>query len=152
MGSMLRRAAALAASALLLAAAVALAAAPKKGATYVGATAHNDETITFKVSSNGKSVTANVAFPPLYCQGGSGPTRQVTKPASIGKSGSFSGSIGYEFIETHKITARLYFKGKFVSTALTGTARSEFGVGASPQAKKSLADCDGSTAFTAVAK
>ncbi len=152
MRSMLRRTLGLAAVAVLLAATVALAAGAKKGATYVGALARGDETFTLKVSANGRSVIANAAYPPAYCQGGGGPTRQVTMPAKI-ENGSFSGSIGYEFTVTHKITSRLYFKGRFVTgTVVSGTARSEFGVGATPQAKRNLADCEGSTTFTAVTK
>jgi hypothetical protein len=139
--------------ALLLSAAVALAASPKKGGAYVGTLARGSETITLSVAKSGKLVAMKAAYPPLYCQGGGGPTKQISKPAQIAGNGSFSGSIGYEFTITHKITSRLYFKGKFISKkVVTGSARSEFGVGATPQARKSLADCNGTTAFTAVAK
>jgi hypothetical protein len=140
-------------AAAAFAATVAFAAGPKKGATYTGALAQGDELVTLKVAPNGKAVSFSAAYPPLYCQGGGGPTRQVTKPAQIANNGSFSGSIAYEFTITHKITSKLLFKGKFVNKkVVTGTARSEFGVGETPQQRKALADCDGSTAFTAVTK
>lgn len=152
MSSIVRRTLALTAVAVLLGAAVALAAGPKKGATYNGVTVHGMAAISLNVAKNGKSVTVKLAYPPAYCQSGGGPTRQITKPAKISGSGKFSGSIAYEFTITHKVTAKLYFTGKFVANAVTGTARSEFGVNASPQVKKSLAECNGSTAYTAVTK
>jgi hypothetical protein len=122
---------------------VALAAGPVKGGTYTGETVHGKRPITLKVSKSGKAVTANVTFPPQYCEGGGGGTRQVTKAATISKSGSFKGSIAYEFVPTHKITAHLFFTGKFSGHAVNGTARSEF-----PLAKQ----CNGSTRFSAKAK
>jgi hypothetical protein len=77
------------------------------------------------------------------CEGGGAPERQITKPASISKRGSFSASIAYEFIFTHKITAKLFFKGKFAGHAVKGTARSEFVL---------AKGCDGSTTFSAKTK
>ena len=99
--------------------------------------------ITLKVSKSGNSVTVNAPRAPLYCEGGGAPERQITKPASISKGGSFSGSIAYEFIFTHKITAKLLFKGKFSGHAVKGTARSEFVL---------AKGCDGSTTFSAKTK
>jgi hypothetical protein len=141
--SKLRRALLLASIALAATPAVALAAAAIKGATYTGNTVRGKAAITLKVSKSGKSVTVNAPVAPLYCQGGGGPERQITRAAGISKGGSFSGSIGYEFVLTHKLTARLFFKGKFSGHAVKGTARSEFVLAKS---------CDGSTTFTAKAK
>jgi len=151
MSMQLRRAFGLAFLTLLLAAAAALAAGPKKGATYTGTTVQGKEPITLKVSANGKSVTVGVQFAPLYCQGGGAGERQITKPAAIAKNGSFSGTIAYEFVPTHKQTTKLYFKGKFSGKSVRGTARSEFGL-ISAEARKSLAECNGSTSFTAKTK
>lgn len=137
--------------ALLVSAAVAMAAGPKKGATYSGTIVQGKTTITLKVSANGKSVTASVPSAPLYCQGGGGPERQITKPAAIGKDGSFKGTIVYEFTPTHKNTTKLYFSGKFSGKSVTGHARSEFGL-ISPEAHKNLAQCNGSASFSAKTK
>lgn len=137
--------------ALLVSAAVAMAAGPKKGATYSGTIVQGKTTITLKVSSNGKSVTVGVPSAPLYCQGGCGPERQLTKPAAIAKNGSFKGTIVYEFTPTHKNTTKLYFSGKFSGKSVKGTARSEFGL-ISAEAHKTLAQCDGSASFSAKTK
>jgi hypothetical protein len=152
MGRQVRRALGLAAAVLLLLAAAALAAGPKKGATYAGTTVHGMDSITLKVSKNGKTVTVNAPFAPLYCQGGGGPTRQVTKSAAIAKNGSFSGSIAYESVSTHTRSTKLYFKGRFAGKLVTGTVRSEFGIGGSPEARASLKQCEGSTSFSAKTK
>jgi hypothetical protein len=122
---------------------VALAAGPVKGATYTGTTAHGNAAISLKVSKSGKSVTVNAPSAPIYCQGGGAGTRQITRAATISPSGSFKGSITYEFVPTHRITAHLRFAGKFSGHAVKGTARSEF-----PLAKQ----CDGSTSFSAKVK
>jgi hypothetical protein len=135
----------------LVCAAVATAAGPKKGATYSGTIAQGHTAITLKVSANGKSVTANVPAAPLYCQGGGGPERLITKPAAIGKDGSFKGTITYEFTPSHKDTTKLYFSGKFSGKSVTGRARSEFGL-LSPEARKNLAQCNGSASFSAKTK
>jgi hypothetical protein len=124
-------------------AAVALASGPVKGATYTGATAHGQAPIELKVSANGKSVTVKMVSPPLYCQGGGAPELQIKKAAAISSSGSFSGSIAYELRFNHKITAHLYFSGKFSRRSVTGSARSEFLL-----AKM----CNGSTRFSARVK
>ena len=151
MSRQIRRILALAALALLAAAAVALAAGPKKGATYKGTLAKNREPIALKVAKNGKSVTASVQFAPLYCQGGGAGERQITKPAAIASNGSFSASIVYEFVPTHKKTAKLEIKGKFSGKSVKGTARSLFGL-ESLEALRNLGRCDGTTTFTATTK
>ncbi len=132
-------------------AAVAFAAGPKKGATYTGTTVQNKEPITLKVSGSGKAVTVALLSAPLYCEGGGAGERQITKPATIAKDGSFKGTIVYEFVPTRKKTTKLYFSGKFSGKSVKGTARSEFGL-VSPSAAKELQKCDGSTSFTAKTK
>lgn len=149
MGRLLR-ALGIAGLALILTAAVALAGV-KKGATYTGTLAKNKQPIALKVSKNGKSVTVSVQFAPLYCEGGGAGEKQITKPATIAKDGSFTASILYEFVPTHAKTSKLYVKGKFSGKSAKGTARSEFGL-ASPQAAKELAKCNGSTTFIAETK
>jgi hypothetical protein len=151
MSKQLRWVVSLAAIALLLGAAVALAAGPKKGATYTGATARGKEPIALKVSPSGKAVTVSVQFAPLYCEGGGAGTRQITKPATIAKDGSFKGSITYEFTPTHQKTNKLYFSGKFSGKSVKGSARSEFGL-VSAEARSKLKQCDGSTSFSAKTK
>ncbi|HUA74933.1 MAG TPA: hypothetical protein VL988_09280 [Solirubrobacteraceae bacterium] len=152
MGRQLRRVLGIAALAALATAAVALAAGPKKGATYSGIlSGPSKEPITLKVAKNGKSVTFSVQAAPLYCEGGGAGERQISAPAPIAKDGSFSGTIAYEFVPTHKKTTKLYVKGKFSGSSVKGTARSEFGL-TSPQAAKELAKCNGSTTYSAKAK
>jgi len=151
MRTQLGRALGLTVLALLVSAAVATAAGPKKGATYSGTIVQGKTTITLKVSANGKSVTANVPSAPVYCQGGGGPERQISKPAAIGKDGSFKGTITYEFTPSHKDTTKLYVSGKFSGKSVTGHARSEFGL-ISPEARKNLAQCNGSASFSAKTK
>ena len=143
MAKQLRSALALALVVSIVPAAVALAASVVKGGTYTGAVVHGKEPISLKVANTGKAVTVNIAIAPLYCEGGGVGTRQITRAAPISKSGSFKGSIAYEFQPTHKTTARLFFSGRFSGRTVKGTARSEF-----PLAK----ECDGSTTFSAKAK
>ncbi len=151
MRSQLGRALVLAVLVPAVAAAAALAAGPKKGATYSGTIVQGKTSITLKVSANGKSVTVGVPSAPLYCQGGGGPERQITKPATIAKDGSFKGTITYEFIPNHTKPTKLYFSGKFSGKSVKGHARSEFGL-ISAEARKSLAECDGSASFSATTK
>jgi hypothetical protein len=128
---------------LLLALTSVALAGPVKGATYTGTTSHGNAAISLKVSKSGKSVTVNAPFAAIYCEGGGAGTRQITRAATISPGGSFKGSITYEFVPTHRITAHLRFAGKFSGHAVKGTARSEF-----PLAKQ----CDGSTRFSAKVK
>ncbi len=148
MGKLLRRVVSVAIVITVLCAAVALAAGVKKGATYTGSTVQNKEPITLKVAKTGKTVTLNVLFAPLYCQGGGAGERQITKPVPIAKDGSFKGEITYEFTPTHAKTTRLYIVGKFSGKKVKGTARSEFGL-INAQAHANLKQCDGSTSFSA---
>jgi hypothetical protein len=150
MGRQLCRIIGFAVLAMLATAVVALAAGPKKGATYSGMTVHGKEPIMLRVAKNGKSVTVNVPSAPLYCQGGGPAERQITAPAPIAKDGSFTSTIAYEFVPTHKKTARVYVNGRFSGKSVKGTARSLFG--SSLETFKSLHRCDGSTTFTAKTK
>jgi hypothetical protein len=122
---------------------IALAAGPMKGKTYGGSLVRGNVPITLKVAKNGKAVTVSVERPPLYCEGGGVGGRQITKPATISKSGSFSATIVYEFTPNHTTNSKLLVKGKFSGSKVSGSARSEF---------KLAASCDGSTSFSAKAK
>jgi len=122
--------------------AVALAAGPVKGGTYKGVTVHARAAISLKVSGSGRAVTVSVPAPPAYCQGGNGPTRQITKPATISSSGSFKGSISYEFALLGKTVINLFYSGRFSGRSVTGTARTEYLL-----AKQ----CNGTTSFSAKA-
>ena len=151
MSTQLRRVVSLAAAALLLSATLALAAGPKKGASYTGTTVQNKEPITLKVSHNGKSVTVSILSAPLYCEGGGAGERQITKPATIAKDGSFKATITYEFTPTHQKTTKLFLSGKFSGKKVKGSARSEFGL-VSAEAHSKLKQCDGTTSFSAKTK
>lgn len=120
--------------------AVALAAGPVKGRTYKGSTVHDSAAISLKVSGNGKAVTVRIPAPPAYCEGGSGPTLEKTKAAAISGSGSFKGTISYEFVLVHKVVVKLFFSGRFSGHKVTGTARSQF---------LFSKQCNGSTSFSA---
>jgi len=150
MSTQLRRVASLTIAVLLLGGAVALAGVTK-GATYAGTLAHGKEPIALKVSHDGKSVTASVQSAPLYCEGGGGGTRQLTKAAAIAKDGSFKAVITYEFTPTHQKVTKLYLSGKFSGKTVKGSARSEYGL-ASAEARANLAQCNGSTSYSAKTK
>jgi hypothetical protein len=117
----------------------ALAAHPTKNRTYAGETAHEKDAVLLTVSKNGKTVTLGVPIAPLYCQGGGGPTKQVTKPATISSSGAFSGRIAYQ--SGGKTAYEVVVSGKFSSSSLAkGTVQSKF---------LHAPDCSGTTTFTA---
>lgn len=123
---------------------IALAVSLKKGATYAGKVAKAPGLpLSLKVSSSGKTVTASMFTIPAFCEGGGAGTKQITKPASISKSGSFVAKISYEFVPEHKIIEKLTLSGKFSGKKASGKATSEFLV-----AKQ----CNGATTFTAKAK
>ena len=123
--------------------AVALAAGPVRGATYKGATAHGKDAVSLKVSGSGKTVTVSVPTPPGYSVGCEGPTRQITKAASISGGGAFQASISYEFQLVRKIVVKLFLSGKFSGHTVKGTARSQYVYSKA---------CGGSTSFSAKAK
>ncbi len=103
---------------LLFLAQSAIAVAPKKGGSYHGTLAapRAGIAVTFKVSANGRKVSAlKVSTMPLYCSGG-GPLVPITfKTASI-TEGKFK-STGKQTItggpQKGKIGARLSITGKF---------------------------------------
>ena len=150
MNNRLRSTVALTLPALVLAltlafASIGLAVPLKKGGTYAGKTVHQPtEALSLKVASSGRTVTANMVFPPQFCElGGGVGTKQITAPASISGSGSFHARISYEFTLTHKIVARVNITGRFSGKKATGKLSSEF-----PLAKQ----CNGTTSFSARAK
>ncbi len=109
-----------AAVALLIGASAALAANQVKGGSYTGALTPSRDgvAVTFKVSSNGKQVTAlRVSNTPLYCSGGGPPTPVRFKNASISSNGTFS-SIGQWVIKEGpkkgQVGTKLKITGKFL--------------------------------------
>lgn len=89
---------ALATAALLVFAAVALAGAPVKGAKYAGALkVSKSETVSFKVSASGKTVTNVRVLPvvPNHCGVGGTPPAQTSVPATI-KNGKFKATLNEE--------------------------------------------------------
>jgi len=127
-------------AAMALAAGVAPALAAPRNASYSGRTAHGKRPLTLKVSGDGRSITMNVPFPPLFCRGGGALERQITRPAAIGANGRFRGSITYEYKLNHRRNIRLYFSGRFSGRSITGTVRAEYL--RAPQ-------CNGSTGYSA---
>jgi hypothetical protein len=136
-------------------AAVAPAAGPRKGATYRGAMVQDKAPISLKVSRNGRFVTVSARFAPLFCFGVAVTERQITKPARIGRKGSFKAVIAYEFTLTHKRTSKLYVNGRFVTRRrVRGTARSEFPrfhLPTNPSVTRP-SPCNGTTTFSARAR
>jgi hypothetical protein len=146
----LRGALALAAVLAIAVAATALAASvklkPVKGATYAG-TIHG-ETITVKVASNGRTATVKLRGIVAYCQGGSGPEKQATKPATISKSGSITAKIAYSSAtgSDHTPFGTVTVQGHFYifsgsKPVFDGTAKTVF-----TKAK----ECDGQASFEAI--
>jgi hypothetical protein len=86
---------------------------PVKGATYTG-TVH-DETITIKVAASGKTAKVSLPSAPAFCQGGSGPQRQSSKPAKVSKTGSLTAKISYSSATgpSHAPFATVTVKGNF---------------------------------------
>jgi hypothetical protein len=131
----------------LLAAAAALAvtagaawAGAARNALYSGHTAHGTRPIYLRVSADGRSVTVDVPFPPLFCQGGGGLERRITRPAPIAGDGSFRGSITYEYRPNRRRNIRLTFSGRFSGRSARGAVRAEYL--RAPQ-------CNGSTSYSA---
>jgi hypothetical protein len=111
---LLLKAAAVGGTVALVGAAVALAAKPLKGATYSGTfTGQVYNTITFKVSSNGKKVSAfNIPSPPVGCQGAAfGSATGGT--ATVSKNGTFKATLNLVFTPEHKTNGTVLVSGKF---------------------------------------
>lgn len=101
----------------LLVTGVALAAQPVKGATYKGtwgpAADHNS--MTFKVSSNGKTVSNfRLNGLPVGCQGG-GFGSPISKSGPVSNSGTFKVTMPLYFSPTHRTTGSLVMTGTFLS-------------------------------------
>ena len=99
---------------------VALAASQVKGASYSGALAapKNAYLVSFKVSANGKRVTAlKINSTPFYCQGGGPPTPVSFPSAAISKAGTFTSAskrvIGEGPLKG-QVGTKLELTGKFV--------------------------------------
>jgi hypothetical protein len=106
--------------ALVLLASVALAANQVKGGSYKGGLvpARQEIVVSFKVSSNGKQVTAlQVSNSPLYCSGGGRPIPVHFKNAPISASGAFASTGKYVIVEGPKkgqVGTKLKITGKFL--------------------------------------
>jgi hypothetical protein len=123
------------------AAAAATPSGPIKGAHYAGVTSHSSSAITLKVSRNGKSVQVSMSVEPSFCSTKAFVKRQITAPARISRSGSFSGSISYFALLNSTKLGIVQFKGRFHGKHASGTLHSQF---------LKLKGCDGTTSFTAV--
>jgi hypothetical protein len=137
---------------------VALAAGPLKGKTYSGRTPASGVgsegsfsfgvrlPVVLKVSANGKSVTAS--FPGIseagthraviYCNVGVALVHQVTKPATISKTGSFQATILDKLSEEPSVPLKQLVTGRFNGHTVKGTVRTATSAG-----------CSGSTTYTA---
>jgi hypothetical protein len=111
---LLLRTAAVAGTVALVGTGVALAANPLKGATYSGTfTGEVYNTISFKVSSNGKKVSGfNIPSPPVGCQGGAfGSSTGGT--ATVSKKGTFKVTLNMVFAPQKKTNGTVLVTGKF---------------------------------------
>lgn len=111
---LLLRTAAVGATVALIGTGVALAAKPLKGATYSGSfTGEVYNTISFKVSSNGKKVSSfNIPSPPAGCQGG-GFGSASGGTATVSKQGTFKVTLNIVFAPEHKTNGTVLITGKF---------------------------------------
>jgi hypothetical protein len=106
--------------ALTVIATAALAAGQVKGGSYRGGLVPSKEEIvvSFKVSSNGKRVTAlTITNTPLYCSGGGRPTPVHFKNASISGKGTFASTGEYVILEgpnKGKVGTKLKITGQFL--------------------------------------
>jgi hypothetical protein len=144
----LRRVLAITAIALIATAAIALGGnakiGPSKGATYTGIV--HDETITVRVAKNGKTAGVSLPNAPAFCQGGSGPVKQSSKPGKISK-GALAVKIGYSAAGGHTTFATVTVKGNFFTfggsaPVFQGTVKSAFAAAGSKE-------CDGQESFQA---
>ncbi len=120
---------------------------PVKGATYAGVV--HDETITVKVATNGKTAKVSLPGAPAFCQGGSGPQKQSSKPAKVSKTGSLTAKISYSSAigADHSVFATVTVKGNFDTFSgskpvFDGTAKTSFRAAGSKS-------CDGQESFEA---
>lgn len=107
----------------LIVVSVALAANVVKGGSYRGSLTPSRDgvLVSFKVSANGKAVTAlSTSNVPLYCSGGGKPIPVRFKNASISGKGTFSSTGKYLILEGPKkgqVGANLTITGKFLKGA-----------------------------------
>jgi hypothetical protein len=120
---------------------------PVKGATYSGVV--KGQTISIKVSSNGKSAKVSLPSAPAYCQGGSGPEKQSAKAATVSKTGSLTAKISYSSASgaNRSPFATVIIKGTFYTFSgskpvFQGAARTSFRAAGSKE-------CDGQESFQA---
>ena len=97
--------------------AIAFAAHPKKGAIYSGEISRTKTVklpISFKVSKNGKQVTAFTFTSdyPVYCQGGGFGSPQ-SRSAKVSRKGTFKVKLPLVFAPTHQDQGNLVITGKF---------------------------------------
>lgn len=135
-----------AAATLLVVASTALAASQVKGGSYKGSLTPSRDgvTVTFKVSSSGKQVTAlSVSNTPLYCSGGGPPTPVRFKNATISAGGTFSSAGQWVIKEGPKkgqVGTKLKITGKFLKGgAEQGTITTSYVGAASCSGKSSYA-------------
>jgi proline racemase len=119
---------------------------PVKGATYAGTLLHAG-TITIKVARNGQSAKVSLARVPAFCQGGSGPQKQSSKPATISRTGALKVTIAYTTTGRSAPFAHVTVAGNFFTFSgekpvFDGTVKSTFAAAASKE-------CDGQESFAA---
>jgi hypothetical protein len=106
--------------ALLIVVSAALAASQVKGGSYTGALtpSRTGVTVSFKVSSSGRQVTAlAISNTPLYCSGGGRPTPVHFRNATISSKGTFTSTGQYVISEGPKkgqVGTKLKITGKFL--------------------------------------
>ncbi len=97
---------------------VALAASQVKDASYKGEVAQKLVTVSFRVSSNGKQVTAlSISNTPIYCQGGGRPIPVRFANAPISARGIFTSTGRYVIAEgplKGQLGTKLKITGKFL--------------------------------------
>ncbi len=97
---------------------VALAASQVKGASYKGEVAQKQVTVSLKVSSSGKQVTAlSISNTPIYCQGGGRPIPVRFANAPISAGGTFTSTGRYVIAEgpfKGQLGTKLKITGKFL--------------------------------------
>jgi hypothetical protein len=101
--------------------------------------------IKFKVSSNGKQVTAlTISNAPLYCAGGGAPRSTRFANATISKSGTFTSTGKYVIIEgpfKGQVASRLKITGTFLGG---GRERGML----TTKLLKAPADCSGTSSYS----
>jgi hypothetical protein len=117
-----------------------------KGARYSGqlAAPRTSYLVSFKVSANGKRVTAlKINSTPFYCQGGGPPTPVSFASATVSKTGTFTSTGKYVISEgplKGQVGTKLKITGKFGKQGSEqGTVTSTF---------KKTSSCSGKSSYT----